>query len=149
MWTEESSPPSSLPSGGVHVLLGRPACDASGGNEGAQGFGKVLEVLGLLGRRSPTQQTAGLHRTMVKVCKSDREGTVAGTHGNGEVAPLPAIRGPPGGAAPPCRRHPQEQDRRKGKEQNPPFTRVGTSTPGQLQWEPGREVKLGTLEELD
>jgi transposase len=42
---------------------------------------------GLPGRRSPTHQTAGLHRTMVKACKSDCEGTVAGTHGNGEVAP--------------------------------------------------------------
>jgi hypothetical protein len=27
----------------------------------------------------------------VKVCKSDCEGTVAGTRGNGEVAPFPAI----------------------------------------------------------
>ena len=52
------SPPSSLPSGG------------------------------LPGRRSPTQQTAGLHGTVVKVCKSDRERTVAGTRGNGEVAPI-------------------------------------------------------------
>jgi hypothetical protein len=42
---------------------------------------------GLPGRRSPTHQTAGLHRTMVKVCKSDCEGTVAGTRGNGAVAP--------------------------------------------------------------
>src|SRR6516225_3348484 len=42
----------------------------------------------------------------------------------------------------------REQDRRKGKEQNP-FTRIGTSTPGQLQWEPGREPKMGALEELD
>ena len=33
----------------------------------------------LPGRRSPTHQTANLHRTMVKVCKSDCEGTVAGT----------------------------------------------------------------------
>ena len=48
----------------------------------------------------------------------------------------------------PWRRHPREQDRRKGKEQNP-FARVGTSTRGQLQGEPGREVKMGTLEELD
>jgi hypothetical protein len=70
------------------------------------------------------------------------------TTANGEVAPLPAIRDPPGGAAPPWRPHPREQDRRKGKEQNP-FTRVGTSTPGQPQWEPGREVKMGALEELD
>jgi hypothetical protein len=30
---------------------------------------------------------------MVKVCKSDREETVAGTHGNGEVAPKAADRG--------------------------------------------------------
>ena len=28
-------------------------------------------------------------------------------------------------------------------------TGVGTSTPGQPQWEPGREVKMGALEELD
>jgi hypothetical protein len=28
----------------------------------------------------------------VKVCKSDCEGTVAGTRGNGEVAPIPVIR---------------------------------------------------------
>jgi hypothetical protein len=28
-----------------------------------------------------------LHGTVVKVCKSDRDGTVAGTRGNGEVAP--------------------------------------------------------------
>jgi hypothetical protein len=28
---------------------------------------------------------------MVKVCKSDYEGTVAGTRGNGSVAPIPAI----------------------------------------------------------
>jgi hypothetical protein len=65
-----------------------------------------------------------------------------------DVRRLPAIRGPPGGAAPPWRRHPRERDRRKGKEQNP-FTRIGTSTPGQLQWEPGREPKMGALEELD
>ena len=45
------------------------------------------------GRRSPTQQTANLHRTMVKVCKSDCEGTVAGTRGNGEVAPKAGTRG--------------------------------------------------------
>ena len=64
-----------------------------------------------------------------------------------DVRRLPAIRGPPGGAAPPWRRHPRERDRRKGKEQNP-FTRIGTSTPGQLQWEPGREPKMGALEEL-
>jgi hypothetical protein len=47
----------------------------------------------LPGRRSPTHQTAGLHRTMVKVCKSDCEGTIAGTRGNGEVAPEAATRG--------------------------------------------------------
>jgi hypothetical protein len=34
----------------------------------------------------------GLHRTMAKVCKSDGDGTFAGTRGNGEVAPIPAIR---------------------------------------------------------
>jgi hypothetical protein len=33
-----------------------------------------------------------LHRTTVKVCKSDCEGTVAGTRGNAEVAPKPAVR---------------------------------------------------------
>jgi len=33
-----------------------------------------------------------LHGKVVKVCKSDREGTVAGTRGNGEVAPIPAVR---------------------------------------------------------
>ena len=26
---------------------------------------------------------------------------------------------------------------------------LGLSTPGQLQWEPGRKVKMGALEELD
>jgi hypothetical protein len=41
----------------------------------------------LPGRRSPTHQTACLHRTVVKVCKPDCEGTVAGARGNGEVAP--------------------------------------------------------------
>jgi hypothetical protein len=46
---------------------------------------------GLPGRRSPTHQTAGLRRTMVKVCKSDCEGTIAGTRGNGEVAPIAVI----------------------------------------------------------
>jgi hypothetical protein len=30
---------------------------------------------------------------MTKVCKSDCEGTVVGTRGNGEVAPIPAVRG--------------------------------------------------------
>jgi hypothetical protein len=34
-----------------------------------------------------------LHGMVVKVCKSDREGTVAGRRGNGEVAPIPAIGG--------------------------------------------------------
>jgi hypothetical protein len=29
---------------------------------------------------------------MVKVCKSDCEGTIAGARGNGEVAPIPAVR---------------------------------------------------------
>jgi hypothetical protein len=28
----------------------------------------------------------------VKVCKPDCEGTIAGTRGNGEVAPIPAVR---------------------------------------------------------
>jgi hypothetical protein len=48
---------------------------------------------GLPGRKSSTQQTTGLHRTMTKVCKSNGEGTFAGTRGNGEVAPIPAVRG--------------------------------------------------------
>jgi hypothetical protein len=43
------------------------------------------------GRRSSTQQTTGLHRTMAKVCKSDGEGTFAGTHGSGEGAPIAVI----------------------------------------------------------
>jgi len=30
---------------------------------------------------------------MAKVCKSDGQGTFAGTQGNGEVAPIPAVRG--------------------------------------------------------
>jgi hypothetical protein len=47
---------------------------------------------GLPGRKSSTQQTTGLHRTMTKVCKSNGEGTFAGTRGNGEVAPIPAVR---------------------------------------------------------
>jgi hypothetical protein len=47
---------------------------------------------GLPGRRSPTHQTAGLQRTIVKVCKSDCEGTIAGTRGNGEVAPIQVFR---------------------------------------------------------
>jgi parallel beta-helix repeat protein len=46
---------------------------------------------GLPGRRSSTQQTTGLHRTMAKVCKSDGQGTFAGTQGNGEVAPIAVI----------------------------------------------------------
>jgi transposase len=48
---------------------------------------QLLPSGGLPGRRSPTQQTAGLHGAVVKVCKSDREGTVAGTRGNGRDAP--------------------------------------------------------------
>jgi len=47
-----------------------------------------LPLGGLSGRRSPTHQTAGLHRTIVKVCKPDCEGTIAGTRGNGEDAAL-------------------------------------------------------------
>ena len=47
---------------------------------------------GLPGRKSSTQQTTGLHRTMTKVCKSNGEGTFAGTRGNGEVAPILAVR---------------------------------------------------------
>jgi hypothetical protein len=47
---------------------------------------------GLPGRRSPPRQTADLHRTTAKVCKPDCEGTIAGTHGNGEVAPIPPVR---------------------------------------------------------
>jgi hypothetical protein len=46
---------------------------------------------GLPRRRSPTHQTAGLHRTIAKVCKPDGEGTIAGTRGNGEDAPIPDI----------------------------------------------------------
>jgi hypothetical protein len=46
---------------------------------------------GLPGRRSPTRQTAGLHRATVKVCKQDCKGTIAGTRGNGEVAPIPDL----------------------------------------------------------
>ena len=38
-----------------------------------------------------TQATAGLHRTMVKVCKPDGEGTIAGARGNDEDAPQPAV----------------------------------------------------------
>ena len=40
-------------------------------------------------------KTTGLHRTMAKVCKSDGQGTFAGTQGNGEVAPMnePALAG--------------------------------------------------------
>src|SRR6202030_4329175 len=45
---------------------------------------------GLPGRRSSPQQTTDFHRTMAKVCKSGGEGTFAGTHGNGEVAPKAA-----------------------------------------------------------
>src|ERR1700719_3148807 len=45
---------------------------------------------GLPGRRSSPQQTTDFHRTIAKVCKSD-EGTFAGTHGNGEVAPKAVI----------------------------------------------------------
>jgi len=30
---------------------------------------------------------------MVKVCKPDCEKTIAGTRGNGEDAPIPAVRG--------------------------------------------------------
>jgi hypothetical protein len=33
---------------------------------------------------SPSFQTANLHRTMVKVCRSECEGTVTGTRDNGE-----------------------------------------------------------------
>ena len=36
-------------------------------------------------------KTTGLHRTMAKVCKSDGQGTFAGTQGNGEVAPIPVV----------------------------------------------------------
>ena len=36
-------------------------------------------------------KTTGLHRTMAKVCKSDGQGTFAGTQGNGEVAPIPIV----------------------------------------------------------
>jgi hypothetical protein len=66
-----------------------------------------LEVLSSHARFNPiapdefTQQTAGLHGTVVKVCKSDREGTVAGARGNGEVAlipDLPALTTEPGGS---------------------------------------------------
>ena len=61
----------------------------------ARSYRKFVAVLppssslsgGLPGRRSSSQQTTGLHRTIAKVCKSDVEGTFAGTHGNGEVAP--------------------------------------------------------------
>jgi len=37
---------------------------------------------------------------MAKVCKSDGQGTFAGTQGNGEVAPIPAVHAiePPGSA---------------------------------------------------
>jgi hypothetical protein len=44
------------------------------------------------GRRSSPQQTTDFHRTMAKVCKSGGEGTFAERHGNGEVAPIPAVR---------------------------------------------------------
>ena len=59
------------------------------------------------------QQTTDFHRTMAKVCKSDVEGTFAGTHGNGEVAPkaviLASVNGSPdrrvGAASPSIFRH--------------------------------------------
>jgi hypothetical protein len=47
---------------------------------------------GLPGRRSSSQQTIGLHGTIAKACKSGGEGTFSGTHGNGKVAPIPAVR---------------------------------------------------------
>jgi hypothetical protein len=43
---------------------------------------------------------------MAKVCKSGGEGTFAERHGNGEVAPIPAVRGTdiePRGSTPSCR----------------------------------------------
>jgi hypothetical protein len=62
----------------------------------ARSYRKFVAVLpppssrsgGLPGRRSSSQQTTGLHGTIAKVCKSGGEGTFAGTHGNGEVAPI-------------------------------------------------------------
>lgn len=47
-----------------------------------------LALRWLAGRRSPSHQTAGLHCTAVKVCKSNCERTIAGTRGYGEVAPI-------------------------------------------------------------
>src|SRR5438067_6838823 len=46
----------------------------------------------LAGSRSSPQQTTDFRRTMAKVCKSGGEGTFAERHGNGEVAPTPAVR---------------------------------------------------------
>ena len=65
-----------------------------------------------------------------------------------DVRRLPAIRGPPGGAAPPWRRHPENKIvvKEKSKIHLPV---LGLVPPRQLQWEPGREVKMGALEELD
>jgi len=40
----------------------------------------------------PKTRRARQTRTMVKVCKPDGEGTIAGRRGNGEVAPIPAVR---------------------------------------------------------
>jgi hypothetical protein len=67
----------------------------------AKDFENLAETLGAfvalasiqlaLRRLARAQITANLHRTMVKVCKSDCEGTITGTHDDGEVAPIPAV----------------------------------------------------------
>jgi hypothetical protein len=59
---------------------------------GAQPRRALARSGGLPGRRSSPQQTTDFHRTMAKVCKSGGEGTFAEKHGNGEVAPIPAVR---------------------------------------------------------
>jgi|SRR6516165_6590758 hypothetical protein len=58
-----------------------------------RGGAHLLLVRMQLTSRQGFRNLTGLHRTMAKVCKSDGEGTFAGTDGNGEVAPIPAVRG--------------------------------------------------------
>jgi hypothetical protein len=98
-WARTASEPDRLRRAGLRTP--RPGAGAGDQPVGrsAAGFRALLPLRrpfsllsgGLPGRRSPTRQTAGLHRATVKVCKPDCKGTIAGTRGNGEVAPIPDL----------------------------------------------------------
>jgi hypothetical protein len=70
---------------------------------------------------------------MAKVCKSDGQGTFAGTQGNGELAPVPAVHGP--------------ESNRGEFDAEQPFALMSGMTPDDILAESRHERDEGCLEQ--